>query len=88
MQPYAKPSHDIAGREACHVESMGHPVAFSEENMEKLRHLQLTEKEIFDDHLSLEIHIDIDEKAKTFTSFCSASISGSPLCRSARLTSS
>lgn len=39
MQPYAKPGLDINGREACHVESMGHSVAFSEANMEKLRHL-------------------------------------------------
>jgi molecular chaperone HtpG len=35
--------------------------------LEKLRHLKLTEKEIFDDHLDLEINITTDDKAKTFT---------------------
>jgi molecular chaperone HtpG len=35
--------------------------------LEKLRHLKLTEKEIFDDHLELEINITTDDKAKTFT---------------------
>ena len=35
--------------------------------LEKLRHLQLTEKEIFDDKLDLEINITTDDKAKTFT---------------------
>jgi TNF receptor-associated protein 1 len=35
--------------------------------LEKLRHLQLTEKEIFDDQLALEINITTDDKAKTFT---------------------
>ena len=39
MQPYAKPNLDIAGREACHVESMGHSVAFSDASMERFRHL-------------------------------------------------
>jgi molecular chaperone HtpG len=35
--------------------------------LEKLRHLKLTEKEIYDDHLELEINITTDDKAKTFT---------------------
>ena len=35
--------------------------------LEKLRHLQLTEKEIYDDRLDLEINITTDDKAKTFT---------------------
>jgi molecular chaperone HtpG len=35
--------------------------------LEKLRHLKLTEKDIFDDHLELEINITTDDKAKTFT---------------------
>jgi len=35
--------------------------------LEKLRHLQLTEKEIFDDRLELEINITTDDKAKTIT---------------------
>ncbi len=35
--------------------------------LEKLRHLQLTEKEIYDDKLDLEINITTDDKAKTFT---------------------
>ncbi len=35
--------------------------------LEKLRHLQLTEKEIYDDNLDLEINITTDDKAKTFT---------------------
>src|SRR5271170_6412677 len=33
--------------------------------LEKLRHLQLTEKEIFDDRLELEINLTTDDKAKT-----------------------
>src|SRR5476651_1415548 len=35
--------------------------------LEKLRHLQLTEKEIYDDKLDLEINITTDDKAKTLT---------------------
>src|SRR5471032_3533222 len=35
--------------------------------LEKLRHLQLTEKEIFDDRLELEINLTTDDKAKTLT---------------------
>src|SRR5471032_678713 len=35
--------------------------------LEKFRHLQLTEKEVFDDRLDLEINITTDDKAKTFT---------------------
>jgi molecular chaperone HtpG len=35
--------------------------------LEKLRHLRLTEKAVFDDKLELEINITTDDKAKTFT---------------------
>jgi len=35
--------------------------------LEKLRHLRLTEKAVFDDRLDLEINITTDDKAKTFT---------------------
>ena len=42
-------------------------VSNASDALEKLRHLQLTEKEIFDDHLPLEINLDNDDKAKTFT---------------------
>jgi TNF receptor-associated protein 1 len=35
--------------------------------LEKLRHLQLTEKEVHDDRLDLEINLTTDDKAKTFT---------------------
>jgi TNF receptor-associated protein 1 len=35
--------------------------------LEKLRHLQLTEKEIFDDKLDLEINVTTDDKAKRIT---------------------
>jgi len=35
--------------------------------LEKLRHTQITEKEIFDDNLSLEINIQTDDKAGTLT---------------------
>ncbi len=35
--------------------------------LEKLRHTQLTEKEIFDDRLDLEINVTTDDKAKTIT---------------------
>lgn len=42
-------------------------VSNASDALEKLRHLQLTEKEIFDDNLSLEIHIDTNEEDQTFT---------------------
>jgi hypothetical protein len=42
-------------------------VSNASDALEKLRHLQLTEKEIFDDKLDLEINITTDDKAKTFT---------------------
>ena len=42
-------------------------VSNASDALEKLRHLQLTEKEIFDDKLELEINITTDDKAKTFT---------------------
>lgn len=42
-------------------------VSNASDALEKLRHLQLTEKEIFDDHLPLEINITTDDKAKTVT---------------------
>lgn len=35
--------------------------------LEKLRHLQITEKDIFDDRLDLEINISTDENANTLT---------------------
>jgi TNF receptor-associated protein 1 len=35
--------------------------------LEKLRHLMLTEKDIHDDNLSLEINVTTDDKAKTIT---------------------
>ena len=35
--------------------------------LEKLRHLQITEKEIFDDNLNLEINITTDDTANTLT---------------------
>jgi TNF receptor-associated protein 1 len=35
--------------------------------LEKLRHLRLTEKEIHDDNLDLEINVTTDDKAKTIT---------------------
>jgi TNF receptor-associated protein 1 len=35
--------------------------------LERLRHTQLTEKEIFDDKLELEINVTTDDKAKTIT---------------------
>jgi TNF receptor-associated protein 1 len=35
--------------------------------LEKLRHLQLTEKEVHDDNLTLEINVTTDDKAKTIT---------------------
>jgi molecular chaperone HtpG len=42
-------------------------VSNASDALEKLRHLQLTEKEIFDDRLALEINITTDDKGKTFT---------------------
>jgi len=42
-------------------------VSNASDALEKLRHLQLTEKEIFDDNLALEINITSDDKAKTIT---------------------
>ena len=42
-------------------------VSNASDALEKLRHLKLTEKEIHDDHLDLEINITTDDKAKTFT---------------------
>src|SRR6476620_3108254 len=35
--------------------------------LEKLRHTQITEKDIFDDKLDLEINVSTDDKAKTIT---------------------
>jgi len=42
-------------------------VSNASDALEKLRHLQLTEKEIFDDRLPLEINITTDDTAKTIT---------------------
>ncbi len=42
-------------------------VSNASDAIEKLRHLQLTEKEIFDDKAELEINITTDDKAKTLT---------------------
>src|SRR5665213_1593630 len=42
-------------------------VSNASDALEKMRHLQLTEKEIFDDRLELEINITTDDKAKTLT---------------------
>ncbi len=42
-------------------------VSNASDALEKLRHLQLTEKEVFDDRLELEINITTDDKAKTIT---------------------
>jgi molecular chaperone HtpG len=42
-------------------------VSNASDALEKLRHLRLTEKEIYDDKLELEINITTDDKAKTFT---------------------
>jgi molecular chaperone HtpG len=42
-------------------------VSNASDALEKLRHLQLTEKEVHDDHLPLEIVITTDEAAKTLT---------------------
>ena len=42
-------------------------VSNASDALEKLRHLQLVEKEIFDDRLPLEINLTTDDAAKTFT---------------------
>jgi len=42
-------------------------VSNASDALEKLRHLQLTEKEIYDDKLTLEINVHTDDKAKTIT---------------------
>ncbi|HEY3756735.1 MAG TPA: molecular chaperone HtpG [Opitutaceae bacterium] len=42
-------------------------VSNASDALEKLRHLQLTQKEIFDDRLDLEINLTTDDKAKTLT---------------------
>jgi len=42
-------------------------VSNASDALEKLRHLQLTEKDIFDDKLDLEINVTTDDKAKTIT---------------------
>ena len=42
-------------------------VSNASDALEKLRHLQLTEKEVFDDRLPLEINLTTDDAAKTFT---------------------
>lgn len=42
-------------------------VSNASDALEKLRHLQLTEKEIYDDTLTLEINVTTDDKAKTIT---------------------
>jgi TNF receptor-associated protein 1 len=42
-------------------------VSNASDALEKFRHLQLTEKSVFDDRLELEINITTDDKAKTLT---------------------
>ena len=42
-------------------------VSNASDALEKLRHLQLTEREIFDDRLGLDINITTDDTAKTIT---------------------
>ncbi len=42
-------------------------VSNASDSLEKLRHIQLVEKEVFDDRLALEINITTDDKAKTLT---------------------
>jgi molecular chaperone HtpG len=42
-------------------------VSNASDALEKLRHVQLTEKDLFDDHLDLEINISTDDKAHTIT---------------------
>ncbi len=42
-------------------------VSNASDSLEKMRHLSVTEKSVFDDKLELEINITTDDKAKTFT---------------------
>ena len=42
-------------------------VSNASDALEKFRHLQLTEKDVFDDKLTLEINLTTDDKAKTIT---------------------
>jgi molecular chaperone HtpG len=42
-------------------------VSNASDALEKMRHLGLTEKSVFDDKLELEVNITTDDKAKTFT---------------------
>src|SRR4051812_18442393 len=42
-------------------------ISNASDSIEKLRHLQLTEKEIYDDQLDLEINVTTDDKAKMIT---------------------
>ena len=42
-------------------------VSNASDSLEKLRHVQLTEKEVFDDRLEAEINITTDDKASTIT---------------------
>ncbi|OIQ97094.1 chaperone protein HtpG [mine drainage metagenome] len=42
-------------------------VSNASDSLEKLRHVQLTEKDIADDNLDLEVNITTDDKAKTVT---------------------
>ena len=42
-------------------------VSNASDALEKLRHLQLTEKEVFDDQATLEINLTTDDQAKTLT---------------------
>jgi len=42
-------------------------VSNASDALEKLRHLRLTQKDVYDDKLELEINITTDDKAKTFT---------------------
>src|SRR5271154_1472941 len=42
-------------------------VSNASDALEKERHLQVSEKAIFDDKLTLEVNITTDDKAKTFT---------------------
>ena len=42
-------------------------VSNASDSLEKLRHLQLTEKDVYDDKLELEINVTTDDKAKTIT---------------------
>ena len=42
-------------------------VSNASDALEKLRHTQITEKEIFDDQAALEINVTTDDKAKTIT---------------------